>query len=347
MVIMNNNFGHGKYLTPQNRPNNKLSPSNAISHSSISGGLVYDNNYDVIPQSVDPRFKTISIDLSFPTIDHRDEEYMYLGYYFRHYGHFILETLPMLSYCIDHDYDQYKKIFLPFFLNANNIQNNITKNSNYYLLQQYLNLLDLSPSQINLHQEYAILQSNLTVPDKICKGNKDYIDILAYQKVINKIKTNKIIVNNPTRKLFLVRKLDNIRISSCVGEAIHKYCESIGFEMIDMTKFSLYDQIVLMSNAKVSIGFSGSQMHNSMFMSQESKCIVLCDWRDFRSPKSYIPNQKLCNNIAGCESIFIDFKCEKNMRKNNHKDTNFKNLDSNQEAYIINHYIDSIKTLNL
>lgn len=338
------NFGFGTFLTPQNRPGNSLSHRDAIVRTHINGGLIYTSDKVVVPQSIDNRFAVVPMDETLPTIDMSDKIILFLGYYFRHYGHFILETLPMLSYCLDEQYSNMSKMFLPYFLNANNIKNNIDKAYNSNLIIAYLSLLGINQDNILLHTKNAVIKSNFLVPGKIVNGNRDRIAIDPYIKVINKIKHSFEYNNQPYKKIFIVRKPDTHRITATVANNIVDFVASRGLEIINMENLNIEQQLLLMHDTKLLVGFSGSGMHNSMFMRPGSVVININDLRDFKSPKCYVPNQRLCNRISECEEHFISFECQSNMKKSDFIPPNDK-LNSTQEEYASKHIIHSLSSL--
>lgn len=325
-----NSFGHGVFLSPQTRPTTRLTPSLAIQHKAITGGLIYAADESIVTQSIDPRFSTIPLDKSLQIEDEQSGAlYLFLGYYFRHYGHFIFETLPMLSYCLDERFKDLKKIFLPYFLNSNNIEHNIDKPSNLNLIYSFLDLLSIDSNKIIFHTKNSILKANFLVPPKIVNGKKPNIDPSFHSSVIQQIK-NKFDSVKPHKKVFIIRKPDKIRITASVTSVVENFCKNVGFELINMSNLTIEQQLRLMHETKTLIGFSGSGMHNAMFLQPEATAITMCDLRDFKSPHCCIPNQQLCNRISQCKEIFIDFKCQEHMIK-----SLFKNniLTEEQEQY--------------
>lgn len=337
------NFGKGTYLTPQTRPSINLKSSDAINRTNISGGLIYTHDYEIVSQSIDNRFATIPFDKNLPIKDMSDETFLFLGYYFRHYGHFILETLPMLSYCLDKDWGNINKLFIPYFLNANNIQYNLHPNRHqdlFHIISQFIEIMGINYNKIKFHADLSILKSNFIVPSKIVSGNRHQIDPTAHQKVINQIKRSfhKI---KPNRRILITRKPSDNRTTSIVTKLITEFAIQNNIETINMESFTIADQILLMHETKLLIGFSGSGMHNSMFLQPQAIAINICDIRDFMGPKCYIPNQQLCNRISGCQEHFINFKCQTNMQKQYLKPPQDK-LSLDQEIFAANHIIENL-----
>jgi hypothetical protein len=336
-------FNKGVYLTPQTRPVIQLQPLDATAHTHINGGLIYTENREVVKESVDNRFSSIPMNNNLPIEDMSESEFLFLGYYFRHYGHFILETLPMLSYCLDDRWVHTYKLFLPYFLNSNNIKHNLNKESNLNLIKDFIKLSGINLSNIYFHTNYSIIKSNFIVPPKAVNGNKNNINIDLYRSVIDKIKYNfqKIY---PTRKVLILRKPDSNRMTPLITDMINSFAIKNNIELVDMPRLSIADQIKLMHETKCLIGFSGSGMHNSMFLQPGCEAINICDFRDFKAPKSYIPNQKLCNRVSSCEEHFINFNCQTDMQKEYFKKPKDK-LNLEQEKFAANFIINKLKEI--
>ena len=337
----NIDFECGTYLSPQNRDDEQklcLIQKAPKRRQAGLGGLIYTDDGQIVKGSIDYRFSSPSLNNSLPIEDKSSDEFLFLGYYFRHYGHFILETLPMLSYCLDNRWLEHKKIFLPYFLSPKNIKNKLTKKNNVHLIHSFMHLLGIDTSKVYFHTNYTNLKSNFIVPPKAVNGDRFQIDGSLHAQVIAKIKSN-YTKNAPTKKILVLRSIG--RMTSTITEYIHTFAMNNSIELVDMTKLSIEEQIQLIHETKYLIGFSGSAMHNSMFLQPQSIAINICDIRDFMEPKYYIPNQQLCNRISGCQEHFIHFKCQADMKKEYFKPPNDK-LSLEQEIFAANNMIENL-----
>jgi hypothetical protein len=339
-------FGYGTYLSPQNRPGESNIPLvyRAPRRKQAGlGGLIYDDKEEIVKESIDHRFSSLSMNQSLPLEDMSNETFLFLGYCFRHYGHFILETLPMLSYCLDERWAEHKKMFLPYFMHPKNLKRGLSRESNINLIKSVIDLLNIDILKIYFHTNYSNIKSRFIVPPKAVHGDRPDIDIDLYKRVIDKIRY-KYEPKTPSRITFILRKLSTGRVPSVVMESIHTFATNRNIDIVDMSKLSISQQIELMYDTKTLIGFSGSGMHNSMFLQSCAKSINICDFRDFKSPRCYMPNQKLCNRISGCQEYFIDFQCQEDMSQQTFY-LPHNQLIAGQESFTVNNIIQNLNKL--
>lgn len=362
MLIINNsgsdiaeNFGRGSLLVPQNLPSKPYGDR-------PSGSLVYDDNKVVIGESIDARFAPIPFDETLKILNLGDRKYLFLGSYFKHYGHFITETLPMLSYCFDSRFDDYIKIFIPFFVDTSNFRyylSMLEKGADgrgiLRLIYSFIDLMQLDKTKIQFPIDYnTAIRADFLVPPKAVNRDKLSADVNLFKLAISRIKSsfNKNIV--PFRKVMILRKAN--RLSTRIVDTINNFCSDSGFDLVNMGSMSFEHQIRLMHESRILVGFSGSGMHNCMFMQAESMCINLGDFRDVSDSKlratqakvkngTYIPTQKMCAKASACKDYYIDFKCQDDMDDIKFKPPWTYELTQDQENYAIDHYITELKKL--
>jgi len=342
---MKSEYIYGTFLTPQKAGN------------PVCGGLIYDKNKELVKESKDIRFRTIPMDDTLPIIDQSNDTYLYLNYSFSQYGHFILETLPMLSYCLEPEWNSHKKIFLPFHMNGDNVyawreegkpaaRVAQQRSSLVKKIHSLISLLDIDLDKVHYHTQNAILKSNFIIMPKIEYGETrvPLTDARPHHKIIINKLINKLPKNlSPQKKVFIKRPSN--RITKHIANEIESFCKHIGFDIVNPAKLSIFDQIKLMRETKILLGFSGSGMHNSMFLYPDSLVINLADIRDNRCKKCCIPNQKITNSISGCREHFIDFKCQDDMTTCKIK--GFEMSIEQQEYYIKYLQKSIIDTINL
>jgi capsular polysaccharide biosynthesis protein len=105
------------------------------------------------------------------------------------------------------------------------------------------------------------------------------------------------------RLIYLSRaKVDNRRIAN--EEAVEDAFRRLGFEVVHPEELTLSQQIEAFYGARVFAGFSGSGLHNCVFMAPGGRVIELGDWR---SPTKGLASQALFESLAGQTNTFIPF----------------------------------------
>ena len=223
---------------------------------------------------------------------------LYLGHSFNLYGHFLLETLPMIDYVMDDEFSGCKFLFLPWFRQKQRI------------LLDTLRLLgiDLKESKIVIHDGSTTLIGSFFIVPRPIEINHQLINAEPYRSVIDKLKTcpavkayrNKTKVNN---KIFL--QIDAKRTTPEYASMVENIFSRLGFSLVRPEKLTLAEQIGLISEAEYIAGFSGSALHNAIFAEAGAKVIQL-DYN--RSPLSAIRNQEIITEITGVEHAYIPYQ---------------------------------------
>jgi capsular polysaccharide biosynthesis protein len=104
-------------------------------------------------------------------------------------------------------------------------------------------------------------------------------------------------------RLFISRRFD--RVDPRYGEAVRSTCLSNGFVEMYPEKFSLAEQITIISNAKVIAGFEGSGLHNSIF---GASGVQIIEFGSTRFSKSANYNQTICADISRTNLRFVPYR---------------------------------------
>jgi capsular polysaccharide biosynthesis protein len=263
-------------------------------------GCVYDNNYFLKPESLrmlggkwrhkDPASLHDHEAINAVELDgfHR-----YLGHAFPTYGHFILETLPMLSYLIeDHDATGVFLAWGASFCRS--------------LLDTIVALLELNKSSILIHSTPHILKTQLAVQPRPlrlapCSPSPRYelINDWTYRTVIDKLIRSAQAspgeqATEPQSRLFLMRSAKRLP-GNHFQDSLKIELEAQGFRCLYPETLSFPDQVRSLSTASVVAGFAGSQLHNSIFCPRES---IIIGIGDQRTPDYPLIFQGLCGDIA-------------------------------------------------
>ena len=259
-------------------------------------GALYDEEYRIILESLRYSTQFIHRDHCYLSkkevskIENLPKDTFYLGHAFdyKHYGHFLLETLPMLNHFICSQ--NTNGIFLPWCPRKETI-----------VLKKFMDILGINSNRLIIWRKNKIA-SNISgyIPRPI-KISKTILEKKPYQNVLSKISS--LIsedISNSVDKVFLSREPN--RISKDKKESVESIFRSYGFSIIKPEKLSITNQIKLIKSAKVIAGFKGSQLHNSIFCKEGSIVISIGDEKNPNAPNT---NQKMCDSLVGANSLFV------------------------------------------
>ncbi|MGU3661031.1 glycosyltransferase family 61 protein [Methylobacterium fujisawaense] len=225
---------------------------------------------------------------------HIEEPCIYLGHLMGHYGHFITETIStfwalpnwQFSRVAFHKFlfgSQLKDFMTPFFESHGVLTTDIymidrpTRFSNLLVPQRTFSINSFSHLQ---HAETA-----RRVRDHVVRSQKGEL--------------------TQRRRIFLSRtRLPKDERSVSNARDIELIFREFGFDIIHPQELSIDEQIGLYAGATVLAGYSGSALHNCLFLSPNSLVIELAD---LRSPTKPLSTQVLCNQAAQLTGAFIEF----------------------------------------
>jgi capsular polysaccharide biosynthesis protein len=265
-------------------------------------GCVYDHNYFLRPESLrglggkwrhkDP----VSLhEHELVNYSGLDGEYQYLGHAFAAYGHFILESLPMLSHLLEDHVGV--GIYLAWGTWGNRCRD---------LLDTVLTMLGLDQSSIIVHSGNKILKARMSIPSRplrlspsAASPRYELLDDHAYRSVIDRLvrsvhSTLGTDSSGRHSRLFLMRSAKRLPNDN-LQDSLRTELEKQGFECIYPELLSFPEQVKTLASASVVAGFAGSQLHNAIFCHQDSLVIEIGDQRTPGQPLIF---QRLCSDIA-------------------------------------------------
>jgi capsular polysaccharide biosynthesis protein len=207
---------------------------------------------------------------------------LYLGHCFGNYGHFLLETLPMLAYLLRSEFKAASGVFLPW-------------GEGEGLMRAFTLMLGID-SKVEILKKLAPCTGNFLIPDRPIRINGFLKNREPYTEIIRAVKSTlgETDVTSSLRKVFLKRKND--RVAPEVSESIEGFLADRGFAIVVPELLTIPEQIALMDHCNCLVGFAGSQLHNSIFMNSGTQVIEI---GDRRSPESPLANQVICSEISG------------------------------------------------
>jgi len=208
---------------------------------------------------------------------------LYLGHCFGNYGHFLLETLPMLAYLLRSEFNAASGVFLPWGEGED-------------LIRAFTLMLGID-SKVEILKKPAPCTGNFLIPSRPIRINGFLKNREPYTEIIHAIKKALGLGNVPAsshEKIFLKRSND--RVAPEVAESIEGFLADRGFAIVVPELLTIPEQIALMDHCNCLVGFAGSQLHNSISMNSGTQVIEI---GDRRSPESPLANQVICSEISG------------------------------------------------
>ena len=178
-----------------------------------------------------------------------NKDFLFLGHNFTQYGHFILETLPMLTALLESK--DVSGFFLPW-------------GSRDDLLYSSLALLDIDSSRVYVHREKSVVTSRFRIIDRPIVINNSLVSMSSYYPVVARLK-EKAVHSSKSRlpkKIFLDRKPDRVSIE--IYERVASFFVKNGFTRIRPEQYSLLEQVRIFSLANDVASFPGFDFSYSL-----------------------------------------------------------------------------------
>ncbi len=224
-------------------------------------GGVIDNEGNYIRCSELPQGVSGSYD--YGEVTYRDESVMYAGYLINHWGHFLVQDIARLWYCLEHKVD--KIIFFVDSLENREIVGN---------MKEFLSLLDIFEKieLINRPTKYR----EIIIPEMSYLGREYYSDayLNTIEKVCNCIDKNAEWISHD--KIYFSRKLFKEKEKNEIGhDMLDDYFSKNGYLVIAPENITLSYMIYLIRHAKVIAACSGSAAHNVLFANQGANVLII------------------------------------------------------------------------
>ena len=227
---------------------------NLISISCRSSGLLGDQIINVTPKKLGffLFIKYLSIALIRRQVFCRAR---FVGPWFSHFGHFLLETFSRLQEYIPGE----KLIFHPFDLDAMNDEIRTFQISLFELLGINKSQIKIARSRPCLLIRSKFSSEIIQFPLSIKPSAIDF-----YQGISKRFQNKE----QSCQKLFFSRNnisSINSRVSNELNQIVEDLFKKYKFKIIHPEQLKIEEQISLVANAKVIAGFRGSAMHLAIF----------------------------------------------------------------------------------
>ena len=230
-------------------------------------------NFNTWYQGHNPRY-------DFSNIEYVDEDVIFLGAMPKHYGHFILEGLSRLWFCLGHHEIKLKCVYIS--TDGEDRFNDLFK------------LFGLKEEQI-IKIEKPTRFKTVIVPEQSIRLHDFYHK--KYKETIDKIKEN--VKPIDIEKVYFSKK--RIKNNRAFGEALIEgvFLEN-DFRVYYPETLSMYDMIAILKGCKVFAATSATNAHNSIFMNDQNEVICLNRSGHFH------PVQTMIERMRRLKSIYID-----------------------------------------
>ncbi len=218
-----------------------------------------------------------------------NEKVIYLNYFVKHWGHYLIDVIGRLWYILENDITDYKIVYTTSLGQDEKIKGN-------YL--ELLKLLGIDESKLLMVNKVTRFKE-IIVPEMSIFPGKYYTN--EYVKIFDKIVENCNIKSKTESKIYCSRKLlKNANKKEIGEEKIEKAFNDNGYKSVYFEKMSVKEQIEIINNSKEIVAVSGTLPHNLLFARNKPHVVIL--------NKTYKLNmhQFLVNQIADLQVDFID-----------------------------------------
>lgn len=209
-----------------------------------------------------------------------DGDTIYLGWFFLHYGHFLMESISRLWVLNFLPNNNYKFLF-------NTYKNGVNYFNEKGWVLELLKCFGISSEDVIFAEDKTCFE-RLIIPSQSMILHKS-VNIPAQRFIWDTIKSSVSTKEKSSEKIYLSRsKLLKDKRPLYNEVEVEKVFSSHGFDIVYPESLCLADQIKLLSNAAVVAGPSGSALHNAAFMNENSLLISLT------TPGFCLLNEVLC-----------------------------------------------------
>ena len=215
---------------------------------------------------------------------------VYLGLFFRHWGHFLLDFVPRLWFFLDNTF-QYDIVYTT---------NQYEISGNYL---EFLNLLGIDNSRLHCIKKPTRF-STIIIPELSYISGGYYSD--EFLMIFDRVKKNALskIDHHPVyEKLYFSRK--QLKNKKEFGESgIENAFAQNDYKLLYMEQLSLKEQIYYVANANSIAAISGTLCHNILFASKNTELIII------NKTKRINGHQVIINQAKGNPVIYVDVYIE-------------------------------------
>lgn len=217
---------------------------------------------------------------------------IYLGHLMPHYGHFITETLSSFWTLLDNsDYENF--VFQPFH-GYRGIPG---------FAKAFFEIFAINKDKVFIIDSPTKFET-IVVPERLLELNKQAKQ--GYERIFRHIRESTNRSNHPS-KIYLSRTKNSFKKinRSIINELlIENEIQRRGFHVAYPEEITLNEQLAMYANADCVVGFSGTALHNCLFMKPNA---TLVEIGDARSGNNSHDMQAICDQVSGIKKFYIPF----------------------------------------
>lgn len=225
------------------------------------GGVINSEGKYVKTSGIENRFGGY---YEYEICDVRNEKVCYCGYLTNHWGHFLIESVARLWYCLLDNAEVDKYVFV------NNLGDNNSVSGNYKEFFELLGIID-KLEIINHPTKFR----EVIVPELSYKRTEYYSE--EYKSIFDRVRENALsrsFSGEKYKKIFLSRRW--FAEKSEVGvEMLDDFFSRNKYFILYPEKNTLIQMIHLLENAQVCAAESGTLSHNFLFTGNNKKIIII------------------------------------------------------------------------
>jgi capsular polysaccharide biosynthesis protein len=188
-------------------------------------------------------------------------EALYLGHFFRHFGHFLVETLPALHWALDYDGTL---VFHPWEgVTAAEVRER-------EFIHESLRALGIEPERILIVGEPLGVERLLMPPrENYFEPRPEALEV--YERIVRRLTDGG---DGPAR-VYLSRRLWHKRVHPVNEHLAEAAFAAHGFRIVHPEQLPFREQVGLAAHAEVLAGLGGSALHLSCFMRPGTRTVVV------------------------------------------------------------------------
>ncbi|MBN1601404.1 MAG: glycosyltransferase family 61 protein [Chitinispirillaceae bacterium] len=216
-----------------------------------------------------------------------DNEVIYLGYFIKQWGHFLVDFMTRLWWLVD-NYKGQRIVYL-------------VRNEKTLLDGNYTRMLELFgiPSE----KLYPVIEptsfKKIIIPEMAMVRPDYYTD--EYLKIFRKIISNVACSKYPYDKVYFTRKkLLNAKNSEFGEREIENFFRKNGYKVLSPERCTVEKQIAIFHSCSTIVSLSGTIPHNIVFGNSKTNLIIINKVQRINTI------QLILNQAVGCTTTYID-----------------------------------------